>query len=258
MSSWTRGCLKPLKAILKRRRRFKTQPAPSQTLTWQVKCYLLNQLNVIRLRNAAPASGFCRPKRQINHLRSENKLGRRTLGGWHGDVNTEIKWALRYPFYLLLCIWWDVGHSGEDQSDHFQPKGDEEQAKSREISDLSLRIRGDTGGTWWLLSLLRLDASKQVSLREKWYLISYRVEHLPYEGLEREYMAQNNEEPEKEERGRVHGSFPPPHPFLTQQHKDLTGKHHRAWGVIPPGAAEELEITAAVFTHVTANRTGFA
>lgn len=64
MSSWTRGCLKPLKAILKRRRQFKTQPVASQTLTWQVKCYLLNQLNVIRLRNAAPASGFCRPKGQ--------------------------------------------------------------------------------------------------------------------------------------------------------------------------------------------------
>lgn len=54
-------------------------------------------------------------------------------------------------------------------------------------------------------------------------MISYCAECFPYEGLEREYLAHNYEEPESEECGRVHGQFPPPHPFLTQQHKDLMG-----------------------------------
>lgn len=52
-----------------------------------------------------------------------------------------MKQALRYLFYLLLCIQRDVGHSREEQSDHLQPKGDEEKAKSRHIGDLSLRVR---------------------------------------------------------------------------------------------------------------------
>lgn len=52
----------------------------------------------------------------------------------------------QYPFYLLLGIWWDISHSREEQSDHLQPKGDEEKAESRDISDLSLRVREEKGG----------------------------------------------------------------------------------------------------------------
>lgn len=52
----------------------------------------------------------------------------------------------QYPFYLLLGIWRDISHSREEQSDHLQPKGDEEKAESRDISDLSLRVREEKGG----------------------------------------------------------------------------------------------------------------
>lgn len=55
-----------------------------------------------------------------------------------------MKQVLRHLFYSLLYIQRDVGHSREEQSDHLQPKGDEEKAKSRHIGDLSLRARDHT------------------------------------------------------------------------------------------------------------------
>lgn len=53
---------------------------------------------------------------------------------------------------------------------------------------------------------------------------SYLCERLPQESLERENITQHKEQPEAEERGRVHGPFPPPHSFLTQQHQELRSK----------------------------------
>lgn len=50
---------------------------------------------------------------------------------------------------------------------------------------------------------------------------SYLSERLPQEGLERENITQNKEQPEEEECGRVHSLFPASHPLLTQQHEDL-------------------------------------
>lgn len=51
---------------------------------------------------------------------------------------------------------------------------------------------------------------------------SYLSERLPQDGLERENIAQNKKQPEEEECGRVHSTFPASHSLLTQQHKDLT------------------------------------
>lgn len=54
--------------------------------------------------------------------------------------------VLQYPFYLLPCIWRDISHSREEQSDHLQPKGDEEKTESWDINDLFLRVREEKGG----------------------------------------------------------------------------------------------------------------
>lgn len=53
---------------------------------------------------------------------------------------------------------------------------------------------------------------------------SYLCERLPQESLECENITQHKEQPEAEERGRVHGAFPPPNSFLTQQHQELKNK----------------------------------
>lgn len=50
---------------------------------------------------------------------------------------------------------------------------------------------------------------------------SHLCQRLPQESLERENIAEHKEEPEAEERGRVHGAFPLPHSFLEQQHQEL-------------------------------------
>lgn len=47
-------------------------------------------------------------------------------------------WVTRYLLYQLLSFWGDISHSRENKCNHFQSKGNVENAKMRDITDLSL------------------------------------------------------------------------------------------------------------------------
>lgn len=76
-------------------------------------------------------------------------------------------------------------------------------------------------------SLIKIEADGTVMANSTFFLsvlCSYLSERLPQESLERENITQHKEQPEEEERGRVHGPFPPSQPVLTQQHQELRNK----------------------------------
>lgn len=52
----------------------------------------------------------------------------------------------RYIFYLLLCFGWDISHSRQNKCNQFQPKGNVEKAKTRDIIDLSLMVKDESKG----------------------------------------------------------------------------------------------------------------
>ena len=58
----------------------------------------------------------------------------------------------RYLFYKFLGFWRDVSQSRENKCYQFQPKGDVEKAKTREITDLSL-IGGRLREVQWYITV---------------------------------------------------------------------------------------------------------
>lgn len=48
-----------------------------------------------------------------------------------------------YLFNTLLGFRWDISHGRENEGNQLQPKGNVEKAKTRDISDLSLKVKQD-------------------------------------------------------------------------------------------------------------------
>lgn len=48
-----------------------------------------------------------------------------------------------YLFNTLLGFRWDISHGRENQGNQLQPKGNVEKAKTRDVSDLSLKVKKD-------------------------------------------------------------------------------------------------------------------
>lgn len=81
-----------------------------------------------------------------------------------------------YPFDFLLCIWWDISHGRENKCNQFKPKGDVEKAKTRDITDITLLVKGQRETVFFkaeedttekdalLINMVRQIASKQVIL----------------------------------------------------------------------------------------------
>ena len=105
-------------------------------------------------------------------------------------------------------------------------------------------------------------ASSQLDLN---FFASYLLDCLSCQGLEREDVANTEQQPEEEESGGVNYSFHLSHCFLAQQHKDLTKKitseHKKNMPSFHLGhqsiSKMEYKKRQNISTHVTANRTGF-